>query len=955
MRDRISLALAALGLLTAVLVVGGALRWTQALVAGLFALALLVQILARRRLERVSPLIVLPAIAAVLCAVQLLPLPGGLLSALDHTGQQLRVDGASIAHTTPWMSASLDPAGTLRAFAFFITLLGVAVLSTRFAASERGRLMLLGAVSITCGLAAVITGVHTLIDTHELYGLYTPQHAGGGPVFGPLLNPNHMGGLMAIGAVLSFGLAFYQRQATQLRVMWIMIGIGCVVVGAFSLSRGALIGMMIGLFVMFAVLLGKRLSSRDHHRGHALRRDLPVAIVIGVGLAVALYASAGNVADQVGTTSLSELNRPISKYQAWKSSLALVKESPWIGVGRNAVEPTLTRVYPASAQYTFSHLENEYITAVVEFGIPGAAILAAIFGWFLLTALRRRRDGPLAAAALGALAAIMFQSTVDFGIELLGIAVPVTIIAATVALVPLRPSASPLRTYLQRGAVIALLGIAALVLLSPLTTSVQEDHDDILAEPVPQLDDLRESIQRHPLDYFGFGLAADTLTRTGDPIAAQYLNHALALHPSHPGLHRLTARLLVGLRRYDQAALEYSNAMSAQAAPRQLLEEIVALIPNAKQAAAALPVDYPSVEIMLHSLNDMKRDDIAEEWLARIAEQPQHDVRIIDTLYDLATKRRDFTVAKSAAELRSRVSHTNTSRLMLAKARFQLGEYDAVLKDLGDVHKWTGRIDEKADAWLLTCDVESQRKEWDPALECLHRLDASGLPTVSHLDITKRIQEISEQRTVESKMAAIKAMEHSLSAPSSNAPTVTFRGRVSVGQTWVDITTTGEAATAKQLCEAFAKRELELTAATISPKLERACESSTLPGIRHDKGYVLVRQHEVDDVEIMMATKGHAMPGTTAMTEELDLFKTSERCEEVRKRLFEETQRANQEALKSVSAALAREIEAARAQRDKACVTPTEASCATAKEKLKILEGAAPHALPTTIASCRAE
>jgi len=58
-RDRISLAIGGAALLVSVLVIGGALRWTQAVVAGLFALALVMQLGSRRRLDHVSPLVVL--------------------------------------------------------------------------------------------------------------------------------------------------------------------------------------------------------------------------------------------------------------------------------------------------------------------------------------------------------------------------------------------------------------------------------------------------------------------------------------------------------------------------------------------------------------------------------------------------------------------------------------------------------------------------------------------------------------------------------------------------------------------------------------------------------------------------------------------------------------------------------------------------------------------------------
>lgn len=770
-RDAICLALVGAALALGVLGVGGALRWVQAGVAALLALALIVQLFARRGLDRISPLLVLLGAAAVLTAVQLIPLPDGILDVLDATGNRLRNDGAAIAGTSPSHVISLDPAGSLRALTYFITLIGAASICLRFSASERGRYLLLAGVAIVCGLAAAITGAHTLLSADSLYGLYAPVHTHSTPVFGPLLNPNHLGGLMAMGAVLSLGLAFYAQQPAQLRTLWIVIGVGCVVVTAVTLSRGAIIGLCIGLVVTAVVLVTGRLGSSGMRPRHSFRRDLPIAIVVGLGVAVALYMSAGNVASQLQDTSLTEISKPVSKYAAWKSSVQLVRESPWVGIGRGAVETNLTRVHPGSAYFTFAELENEYLSAIVEWGIPGALLLAVIFGWCTLTAIRRWRDGPLAAAALGALAMILFQSGVDFGIELLGIALPTTIIASTVQLRPLRPVSSALRTRLLRASLVALLFGSTALLLLPVTSSVQEDHDALRGIEIPSQSQLREIIERHPLDYYGFARTADVMSRGGDVHAVQFLNQALALHPTHPGLHRLAARMLVGNKRYGQAAFEYSLAMQTDLTPRLLLDEIVTLIPDADDIALAIPTTYPQVDIMLHVLADIHRQDVAEKWLKRVADRPQHDMKVIDILYDLAMQRQDLDTAKWAAELRYNLAHTTTSRVKLAKVKFLRREFDDLLTDLADVKKWNGRKDEKAQAWMILCDVHIEQRDWDRALECVHHLDSSGLVVPGGGDTSQRLEIIDEQRTYETKMQAAEALERSIGSGSQHKPT----------------------------------------------------------------------------------------------------------------------------------------------------------------------------------------
>jgi O-antigen ligase len=771
-RDRVSLAIGGLALVVAVLVIGGALRWTQSIVAALIAAALIFQLSSRRRLDRVSPLVLLLGLAVIFTAIQLIPLPDWIIRLLDPAGNELRLDGAALAGTSPWQCLSMDPAGTLRGLAFLITLFGVALLSVRFATSERGRYVLLAGVAIACGLAAAVTGVHAIVNADALYGIYEPLHAKPS-VLGPLLNSNHLGCLMALGTTVAVGLAFYERQTAQWRTLWVVIAVGCAVVTFASLSRGAALSLVLGVAVTGANLIGRAVGDVSGRR----RRDqLPIALVIGVGLALAVYSSAGNVADQLDKTSLTELDHPASKFEAWRSSVALVAETPWVGVGRGALESTFTRVHAPSAYATFSHLENEYIQVIVEWGVPEALAMALVLAWFIITAIRRWRDGPLAAAAFGAIAGVMFQSSVDFGVELLGLAIPVTIVAATLQVVPIRETSELLGLRLQRGVLIAALFAAAAVLLLSATRSVQEDHDDLVAAEAPSLDDLHAAIERHPLDYLAFAQVAANLMQAKNPDAAEFLNHALALHPTHPGLHRLTARLLSANDRKGQAALEYSLAMNGTGAPHLLLTEILANLPGANDAAAAIPLDYRP-DTILRSLKELERADVAERWLVRVVAEPVPDIRVVDQLYDMATSRNDLDVALHTAKIRLDLAHTKTSRLMLARVEFLRHDLAAVQAELSDVLTWTDQTDERADARLLLCDTYSEQRQWEVALECIHRLDASGLVASRRLEITRRESEINDQRSAELRAERIQELERSLNLPVDvNIPVIPSHG-----------------------------------------------------------------------------------------------------------------------------------------------------------------------------------
>ncbi len=210
-RDRVSVAIGGVALAIAVLAGGGMFRWVQALVAVLVALALVAQVSSRRKIDRISPIMVLLGLAALFTAIQLIPLPTGILDTLNPIGNELRHDGAVLAGTDPWPSISLDPASTIRALVFFLTLIGFAVLGLRIASSERGRYWLLSGVAITCGLAALVTGLHAIVAAKvALRRVRACPRAP--PILGPLLNANHLGCLMSFGATISVGLAFYRSR-----------------------------------------------------------------------------------------------------------------------------------------------------------------------------------------------------------------------------------------------------------------------------------------------------------------------------------------------------------------------------------------------------------------------------------------------------------------------------------------------------------------------------------------------------------------------------------------------------------------------------------------------------------------------------------------------------------------------------------------------------------------------
>ena len=448
--------------------------------------ALAGQVPSRRVLDRRSPLLLGLGLAVALTAISLIPLPSGLRELLDPVGSALRDDGASLLDLSPWPGLTRDAPGSLRGLVYFLVLLGIAIPALRIATSERGRYQVVAAVGGLCGLTAVVVGVHELFGMTRLYGIYEVEHAHPN-VLGPLLNENHLGELMALGTCVAIGLVMYRRQRSWVRSAWMFVVLACGAATAASYSRGSILAMPIGAHVTGGILLGQRFAAPDSNARRRRRKfvtsSLPIGIVAVCVVVVVVYSSAGRVSDKLGRTTVEDVQLPRSKFMVWRSTETLIDESPWIGVGRGGFESSLTRVHPASGVVTFSYAENEYVQAVADWGIPGALGLGFVLLWFASVAIRRWRDGPLVAGAIGGLTAIAIQSNVDFGMELLGVAAPVVAIAATLAYVPLREQAGTalVKARAFRLAHIAVLAIGAALLLSPLTTTVEEDRTRLVA------------------------------------------------------------------------------------------------------------------------------------------------------------------------------------------------------------------------------------------------------------------------------------------------------------------------------------------------------------------------------------------------------------------------------------------------------------------------------------------
>jgi tetratricopeptide (TPR) repeat protein len=496
-----------------------------------------------------------------------------------------------------------------------------------------------------------------------------------------------------------------------------------------------------------AIIIGQRVTGTEagrRRRGRFITHALPIGVVAGCMIVLIIWMNAGNVERQLSQLSFDEVHHSRSKFAAWRSSQQLVEDAPWLGIGRGSFESTFTRVHPPSGMATYSHLENEYLQTVVDWGIPAAMILGFFAIWLAFVGLRRWRDGPLTAGALGAVAVVAIQSNVDFGLELLGLAAPMTLVAATLSYVPMREIQAVRRVRALRVAHAVGLLIGSVLLMTSYTTTLDEDHRALARRPT--LENARAAIVRHPLDYYSYAVAAELSDRRRDPRAIRLLNHAMILHPTHPDLHRAAGRMLFRDGFVDQATIEYATALRASHDPPKLVREILAKFPPEK-APLAFPTDYPEPGLLVRQMMDAGHADIATAWLERVLALGFKSAKSCEQLYILADQG-SHEAADIAARRCIALLPDYQARLRLASMLARANKHDLILGLLEDIDTWQSRVDDKITAWLVLCDAHAALGRVDDAKRCLRRLDASpDMRRERSPEVIQRLEELKSAAT----------------------------------------------------------------------------------------------------------------------------------------------------------------------------------------------------------------
>ena len=531
---------------------------------------------------------------AAFTALQCLPLPGALLKLLSPETARLYafslagLPGEHAAHPL-----SLDPAATGREFAKALAYAAAFVATLALGASRSTRRRLAFALSLSGFAVAAIGYAHKLLGLDQLFGaaLYSSATPRFVTTFG---DSNNAAGLFILCAPLALAFALRTSNWTA-RALWGSVYAFTGAAVFLTLSRGGAAAFLFSQLAFAGLWAWQRQRAATGAlgpRAAAAARGQIVAVLVALAgvLAMAAYLALGPLLDRAST-----LRDPNSdqKLTGFVQSLPLLRDYPLFGIGRGAFATVGAR-YLTFARETAEYVEDEPLQTVIDFGLPfGLALL----GWFLFQLGRaglRLQTSPLACGLWAGLFGLGLANTVDFSLELGGVALP-----ATVAFALLLSEDSA-----ERGRVVpARAVLAALAFSVPLAfwALARSDPDwrtetNQFAALAPRWKGAAAAsaadpvLRRHPASFVvPLAVAGSYLGEHAPARALSWLNRAMYLKPNLELTHLEAAAALAQLGHPAQALLEARTYDELTHGNTQALAVVAHYLPRTQSLLAGVP------------------------------------------------------------------------------------------------------------------------------------------------------------------------------------------------------------------------------------------------------------------------------------------------------------------------------------------------------------------------------
>ncbi len=257
--------------------------------------------------------------------------------------------------------------------------------------------------------------------------------------FGPFINRHHFAGYMEMTIALPLGLLFTGAVEKQKRVLYAFVAMLMGVALIMTNSRGGLISL--GAEILFLAVVGTTARSRHGRRLPRTERARAAMVRAGLAFALIVVLIGGAVAFGGSEAFTRLLGTPTAadpttgRAHFWSVALEVIKAYPITGSGLGSFGVIYTRYDSHNGLFRLEQVHNDYLQALSDGGIIGAALGL----WFILILFRRgfaRREthdhfrrGVITGALAGCFA-VLVHSFFDFTLHTTANALLFLILAA---------------------------------------------------------------------------------------------------------------------------------------------------------------------------------------------------------------------------------------------------------------------------------------------------------------------------------------------------------------------------------------------------------------------------------------------------------------------------------------------------------------------------------------------
>jgi O-antigen ligase len=359
--------------------------------------------------------------------LQLIPLPPRLLRAVSPGTFSFHNDTALVPLAS-WCPVSVSPADTVRGLAFLaaFSLLYVAVF--REFRESRWRRRLLGTVVAAASVLTALTLIQDACPDPRGCGIW--PRSGPLDTYGPFGNRHHFAGCLVMAIPLAVGFALEALQGVSRtwagrRRGWLALG-------------GPEAAAFLRRFAAAALLLAGLLTSRSRggvvawaaaapmhilgFRRHRLRAAMIVVALAAIGVAT---IGVGDIVEGFRSRGIKA-----SRIELWQDMARLFPRFPLLGVGFNSFGLTYRSYQTVWKYYFVGEAHNEYLQVLLELGILGSLLVAALLGLLFRRAFAAATRAPLEAGILASLLGLAVHNLVDFNWQIPASAATYTALAA---------------------------------------------------------------------------------------------------------------------------------------------------------------------------------------------------------------------------------------------------------------------------------------------------------------------------------------------------------------------------------------------------------------------------------------------------------------------------------------------------------------------------------------------